>query len=254
MAKPVRFAGVGAILSIGFSLFGMALGNDAAPDIPYLKNPILVFSSLILVVACAMLVAPRLFNWDWETKYFGVALLHLSSLTLTCMVPCFCLVLYSQLPVLVRISLLLLFAAVHVMWCRRFVVLYRKINGNKGLRALLYEEEDDAVYYMQRADKYLIETQCKFNQVPKDRYFLLFLVVSLLITPLKDVVSSTVGLPFMHIFFLISMLPLSLLGIGFATRGWLVFYCYPREIRKSSGKRVYVDMSGTRQDKRENII
>jgi hypothetical protein len=59
-----------------------------------------------------------------------------------------------------------------------------------------------------------------------------------------DTVSAIVGLPFTHIFLMISTLPISLMSVGFAARGWLVFYHYPNQIKKDTGKRVYVDMSG----------
>jgi hypothetical protein len=109
---------------------------------------------------------------------------------------------------------------------------------------LLYEEEDDAVYYMQQGGRRLLETQCEFAELPKDCYFAIFLLLSFILVPTMDTVRTVVGIPFTHIFLLISTLPISLMGVGFATRGWLVFSCYPLQIRRKTGKQVYVDMSG----------
>jgi hypothetical protein len=242
MAKPARFASIVALLPLIFSTCSLALANGAAPAIPFRENPILLFLSTLIAAACAMLWVPRVFKWNWETKYFGASLFHIGSIALLCVVPCLCLVLYSRLPITARISVLLIYLGIHVGWCRRFVVFYRKVDADTNLRGGLYQEEYDAVYYMQRADKQLLEH--KFKELPKDGYFALFLALSFLLVPIMDAVSAIVGLPFVHIFLLIGMLPVSLMGFGFATRGWLVFYCYPMQIRKATGKRVYVDMTG----------
>lgn len=161
-----------------------------------------------------------------------------------CLVPCLCIVPYSRLPIDVRLGLLFIYSAIHIAWCWRFVVFYRKIANDTTLRRVLYEEEADAVYYMQRGDKHLLETQYKFHQLPQDRYFVLFLLLAFALVPLMDTARSVVGLPFIHIFLMIGTLPISLMGVGFAARGWLVFYAYPRQIKKDTGKRVYVNMSG----------
>jgi hypothetical protein len=243
-AKPERFASLGAILLLIFSAFSLALAEEAAPSVPYSENPILLFLSLILAIGSGLLCVPRIFRWNWDAKYFGVTLFQISSIALMCLVPCFCVVAYSKLPIGVRLGVLFMYTGIHVAWCWRFVVFYSKITNDITLRRLLYQEEADAVYYMQRGDKHLLETQYKFHQLPQDRYFVIFMLLAFALVPIMDKVRAVVGLPFTHIFLMIGTLPISLMGVGFAARGWLVFYVYPREIKKATGKRVYVDMSG----------
>jgi hypothetical protein len=241
-AKPARFVGTGAILPLVFGTLGVVLAHHAAPTVPSSQNPIWIFCIIIVGLAVAMFPVPRLFKWNWETKYFGVPLFYLGSLTLMCVIPCLCLLLYSKLEIWSRAAIFLAYMAIHIAWIWRFVAFYRKVDQDSVLRASLYEEENDAVYYMQQADKRILETQFDFHQLPRDRYFVLFIVAALSTTPMMRSVTESVGLPFIHVFFLIGTLPISLMGLGFATRGLLVFYCYPRKIRKTTGKRVYVDM------------
>jgi hypothetical protein len=143
----------------------------------------------------------------------------------------------------VRFSAFVVLIGIHVAWARRFMSLYHRISEDPKQLAMLYEEDPDAVYYMQRSDKYLLDKRHKFRQVPRNRYFAFCLLLALLIAP-WPVVRATVGLSFMHMFGLIGALPVSLMGIGFATRALVVFYLYPSRIAKRTGKRVYVDMSG----------
>jgi hypothetical protein len=244
MAKPARLASIGAFLPLVFSLLGIALAHGAAPTVALSKNPIIIFLCLIIASSCVMVAVPRAFSWDWETKYFGVSVFHLGSVALLGLVPFFCLVLYAQLPVAARICLLLVNVVLHAAWCHRFIRYYQKINGDDHFRRCLYQEDEDAVYYMQRGDKHLFEKHCKFNQIPEDRYFGTSLLLSFSLVPIMGTVKEVVGLPFVHSFLIIGALPISLMGAGLAIRGWLVFYFYPIQIRKITGKRVYVDMGG----------
>jgi hypothetical protein len=89
------------------------------------------------------------------------------------------------------------------------------------LRSAVYEEESDAIYYMRRGDEFILNKYYKFSQVPRDRYFVLFMLVALLMTSMMRAVSAFVGAPFVHVFLLVAMLPVSWMSIGFAVRGSL---------------------------------
>lgn len=244
MARPDRFASLTAILPVVFSAFSFPLAEEAAPGVPFLENPILLFLGAILIIGSSQLCTPRIFRWNWEAKYFGVTLFHIGSIVLMCLVPLLCVVAYSSLPIGVRLGLFSIYMGLHIAWCRRFIIFYRKIANDNNLRKFLYQEDADAIYYMQRGDKHLLETQYKFRQLPKERYFVLFLLLAFALIPIMSTVRAVVGLPFTHVFLLVGTLPISLMGVGFATRGWLVFYVYPRQMRKVTGKRIYVDMAG----------
>ncbi|MFL6673812.1 MAG: hypothetical protein ACJ8LG_11045 [Massilia sp.] len=226
------------------SLVGLLLAHDAAPAIPFAENPISLFNGAVLVAACGLLVAPRILKWNWDVRYFGASLFHISSLTLLCTVPCLCLFLYGSLPFAVRAGVFSIYIAVHIWWSRRFILLYSPLAHDTALRDFLYQEEDDAVYYMQRADKQLMDKHWKFNQIPKDLYFGLGLLVSFLILPGLRSLSAAVGLPVIHVYLLVSSPAISVMVLGLATKAWLVFYYYPAKITKKTGKRVFVDMTG----------
>lgn len=242
--KPGKFAGVGAVLPILLSLICLPLVLAVDPDTPPLRNPIILALAAILAASCFMLVWPSVFKWDWRTKYFGVLSLYLGSVPLIGFVPCVCIVFYGSGAFAVRACLLLIYGTLHVIWCRRFVVAYSDAIKSAQLRSLIYQEDADAVYYMQRGDRLLLEKELKFKQIPGGSYFLIFISAAVALTLLQSWVRTVFGVPFFHVFLLVSMLPVSLTFSGFAVHGLLVFYLYPAKIERASGKRVYVDMSG----------
>lgn len=65
---------------------------------------------------------------------------------------------------------------------------------------------------------------------------------AVLTIPYATYLKSTVGLPFTHLFLAIAALPTDMMAIGLVTRGFIVYYVYPRMRFKESGKRVLVDL------------
>jgi hypothetical protein len=126
-------------------------------------------------------------------------------------------------------------------------VLYAEVFNDDMLRLAIYEEELDAVYYMRRGDELLLKKHYKFSQMPRDRYFLFFMVLGVSVIPAMGQVRSYIGIPFVHTFLLITMLPVSWMSIGFAVRGFLIFYLYPAKIKNATGKDVYVDLASKPQ-------
>jgi hypothetical protein len=242
MVRPARLFGAGAIVPVAFSSIGSVLAQAAAPSIPITSNPLCLLNFLVLGATICMVILSKLNNWGWNVKYFGASLFHLASVTLIFLVPCFCLLLYSTAPIFLRIFIFSACIAVHVAWCYRFLKLYKKIYHDINVVNALYQEEDDAIYYIQKFDKYLLEKKYKFEQFPKNRYFLLSILLSLAILAFVEPVKTALGLPLIHIFFLVNTLPISLMAAGLVTRSWIIFYYYPMRIRKRTSKQVYVDM------------
>jgi hypothetical protein len=243
MAKPVRLASNGAVIPLVFGTLSIILAKDAAPTVPFTENPVSLFGALIIVLAVGMLLTPRLFRWGWESSYFGASLFNIGSLSLIFFAPYLCLVIYSKLSISTRATILFAGIVAHIIWCHRFVVLYKNINKEEISSNLIYQEESDAVYYMQKTDKYLIEEKFKFEQFPKGRYFVLFTLFSLSLIPFASTIRSMTGIPFIHVFFVVGTIPISLMVAGISTRTWLIFYYYPKRIRASTNKQVFVDMS-----------
>jgi hypothetical protein len=242
--KPARLVSIAAIIPVFFSVLGMTLSNAAAPSTPFIENPITLLNCFILLSASILFFLPRVLKWGWDTKYFGVMLFHISSISLIFIVPCLCLVLYSTLTFYLRVSIFIIFGAIHAIWCRRFVNIYRKIYNDPMAINLIYQEENDAFYYMQRADKHILERKYKFLQLPKDRYFVISCIISFLLLGCMETIKGVTGLPFIHTFLLINTLPISIMAAGLVTKSWLVYYYYPLIIKRHTEKNIYVDMSG----------
>jgi uncharacterized membrane protein YesL len=130
-----------------------------------------------------------------------------------------------------------------ILWCLRFVNIYKIIYREKNLFGSIYTEESSAVYYSQQADKKIIEKIFKFEQFPPSKYFVLSGFLAFSLTPFATSLSQLIGLPFIHIFLAVFATPLNMMFLGLTTRGWLVFYFYPMKIKREINKPVYVDMS-----------
>lgn len=220
-----------------------ALAAGAAPNEALRENLLALLGLGISSIAIIAFPIPYIFRWNWETKYFGAALLCLSSAAIVGVYPILCIAQYSALPLFVRVMLLFLECALIVRWCRRFPNVYKKIYFEKSLFSCIYIEEQSAVYYSQQADKRIIEKFFKLEQFPHSKYFLLSALVAFSLAPFATATSRFVAIPFIHIFLAIFSIPLSLMFLGLATRGWLVFYFYPMKIKSETNKPVYIDMS-----------
>lgn len=165
-------------------------------------------------------------------------------------VPWLGIVFFSSLPIWIRLLLLVSYSASIVFWCRRFVVYYRRVFFDGNLRSVLYEENDDAIYYLQQGDKTLFEKKLKLDQVPPDLIFVLFMGIAFLMPPFASTLTRLVGIPFIHIFLTVAGLPITLMCLGLAVRGYLIFYYYPWQLKRTTGKEVYVLMAKATRDKR----
>lgn len=164
--------------------------------------------------------------------------------------PWLSIVFFSNLPGWIRLLLLGAYSASVVFWCRRFVVYYRQVFFDGNLRRFLYEENDDAIYYLQQGDKTLFEKTLKLDQVPPNLVFVLFMGLAFLMTPFASKLTRLVGIPFIHIFLTVAGLPITLMCLGLAVRGYLIFYYYPWQLKRTTGKEVYVLMATATREER----
>lgn len=247
LLRPSRVSAMSAFILIALTLLSVPLVDGAAPNVPLTGNPIAILIFLILGLSLMITLASLIFKWGWNAKYYGISFLSFASVSYLGLVPCFAVILYGTAPYWTRILIILIYGVTIVFWCRKFTVLYANAFNDEALRSAIYEEEADAVYYMRRGDELLLEKHFKFSQMPRDRYFLLFIAVALFMIPVMRHVRAFIGVPFVHTFLLIAMLPVSWMSIGFAVRGYLIFYRYPAKIKKSTGKEVYVDLASPPQ-------
>jgi hypothetical protein len=218
------------------------LASEATPHQPWISTPLAKFCLLLCPVALVTAFMPKAFNWDWRTKYFGFITFHFSSVSLLGIVPWLCILLYGVPPAWEKALLFLFYVVPTIWWCGRFVTYYGKIYTDKDLRGLVYVEEPDAIYYMQRNDTWLIEKKYKLKVLPTNLLIVIPMAFAFLLAPWIRTVQMHVGLPFPHIFLTIASLPIVMMVLGLATKCYLVYYYYPRIINLETGKEVFVDM------------
>lgn len=242
IARPRTLASVGALMPFLLGIACLPLALSAAPSRAFSDNFLAIFCAVLSVVAFFFMLIPRIFRWDWRSRYFGTPLIYLGTMGSVGIVPWLSIVLFSSLPLLTRLLLFGLYSGAIIFWCRRFVVYYRHIYLDVNLRCLVYEEHDDAIYYLQQGDKILFEKKLKLDQFPPNFMFLLFMALAFVMTPFASSLARLVGIPFIHIFLTVAGFPITLLCLGMAVRGYLIFYYYPWHLKRTTGKEVYVDM------------
>jgi hypothetical protein len=226
---------------MGWGAWALAMG--AAPGLSLHDNYLEAFGLVVMLLAIISLPIPYIFKWDWKAKYFGATFFSLASGAIIGIYPILCIVQFSSLPLLARLTIALLEGGGVILWCSRFVRIYKIVYADKILFRCIYEEEPTAVYYMQQGDRKIINKLLKFEQFPKSKYVIFFLLAGLSLVPFASSVSKFVGVPFTHVFLAVSGTPLNLMFLGLATKMWLVCYFYPIKIRRETNKPVYVDMS-----------
>ena len=79
MFRPNRMAANGAFLPLVFGVMSLVLVNGASMDTPVLANPLSLLCIVVCTLSALMMVIPRVFNWGWDARYFGVCVLYLGS-------------------------------------------------------------------------------------------------------------------------------------------------------------------------------
>jgi hypothetical protein len=243
IAKPKSLGSVGAFAPLIISACSVALADGAAPHIPFSQNPLSVFCLGMTITSLLFMLIPRIMNWDWQTKYFGIALLYVAVFALPGWISLLCIVFYGKLPLWISLGYLGINVVLTFWWCRRFVLLYRQIAHDPKLWGCIYIEDSDAVYYTQKGDAWLLEKKFKFEQFPSNTFVGTAMALAFLLIPFMGSVTQFVGVPFTHIFLVVAWLPINLMALGFGTRGLLIYYYYPWKIKRQTGKNVYVDMT-----------
>lgn len=240
--RPSKFTSFGAGASMVLALICLPLAHGAAPDVAFYNNRIVQLLLVILVASFMLSAVSIFFRWGWKIEYFGSSMICIASVSLFAVVPLLSLLVYGTSSVWFKSGVFLIYVASHIWWGQKFFVIYREIFNDESMREIIYEEEADAIYYNQRGDSYLLEKEYKFSQMPPDRYFIIFLVLSFMLLPIISTVKASTGLPFAHVFLLVAMLPVSWMSLGVAFRGFLICYFYPARLHHFTGKKIYVDL------------
>lgn len=243
LLRPSRFGSISACIVLMLALVSAPLAYGGAPKVPFFENLVILLLSAVLAIAMILALLSAVFRWGWKAQYYGFSFLCAVGISFLGIVPFLVAVLYGKAPYWVKLIIMLVYGGSHYFWCRKFTAVYKNIFNNENLRSAIYEEEGDAVYYMRRGDEFLLDKHYRFSQTPRDWHFVIFIVIALLMAPMMKAISTFLGIPFVHIFLLVAMLPVSWMGIGFAVRGFLIFYLYPAKIKRATGKDVFVDLA-----------
>lgn len=252
LCEKNRFAGstehmfrVSLIIPIFMGLLAWALASGAAPISPSQEN---YFERFGISVTClAILAYPLSFaiKWNWDSRYFGAAIIPFSTTLILGVFPLVCIFRYGNLSIATCALILILELKVNFEWCWRIIKTYNKIYRSHVFFKLIYFEKPEAFYYLQQEDVLLTQKRFKRDFSPSPKYFILPLLLAIILLPFAKSVCVFIGVPFVHIFLAIVGIPLNLLFLGVCIKSWLVFYYYPKKIWKKTGKRVYIDMSST---------
>jgi hypothetical protein len=241
-ARPSSLVSIGAMLPFLLGAICAAIAMEARPTITFANNGLAQVCCFICIASLLIAPIPKIFNWDWRTKYFGISIIYIASTSLLGIIPWLCVILYSTLPPGARFSLFMAYIVPILWWCRRFIVFYRVVSADKSLRDIIYLEGDDAVYFLQENDIWLLGSKFKFKIFPSNFLTVAALGGALALTPFATRIGSLTGIPFVNVFLMVGCLPIVMMFLGLAARGYFIYYHLPWFIKRSTGKEVYVDM------------
>lgn len=234
--RPSRLAANGAFLPLLFGVMSLLLVDGASMDTPVMANPLSLLCIAVCALSALLMVVPRVFDWGWDAKYFGVSAMYIASTASLGGISWLCFLFFGLPPLPVRVLLFLVYIAVLIAWCFRTVSFYRKAQGR------LYREDGDAVYYMWESDRRLVKMK-RFAISPNGWSYVISVGLAFAVLAVIRPATELTGLPFTHVFLGIATLPADMLTLGMATKGFLLFYYYPGRIFRKTGKKVYVDMT-----------
>jgi hypothetical protein len=243
MAQPRTFSSTIAILPFLLGLICIPLAFAAAPSMPFQENLLALICAAQSVIALFLMVIPRLFHWDWRAKFFGVSLLYIGSTALLGVIPLLGVVMFSDVAVALRLLLVATYSLSVIVWCRRFVIYYRKVFADTTLRGEIYLEEHDAIYYLQQGDKRQCDKTARIAQFPPNLLFAIFTVLAMCTVPYAGRISNWAGISYINFFLAIAGFPIVLMCLGLGVRGYLIYYYYPWILKRATGKDVYVLMA-----------
>jgi len=241
--RPDKLTPMLALLPLLIGAIGLAFATGAAEEVPVLQNPIAVLCLLVMAAALVLMPVPRLFKWNWDTRFFGVSGFCMASMALAGGVPWLCILLYSSAPLWLRVPLSMAYFALLTCWHYRFFAVYQRIFSDPELCAQIYQEQPDCFHYLQQGDRVVLEKRLKFRLGPPMPFVLACFVAVVVAMCFGPALARYFGLPFPHLMVACMALPMDMFALGLAVRGWMVFYVYPARLYRETGKRVYVDMA-----------
>jgi hypothetical protein len=242
IAAPRTFSSTLAVLPLLLGILCLPLAFSAAPSLPFAGNGPALLCAIQSIISFFLIIIPRIFRWDWRTKYFGVPLLYVGSVSIVGIIPWLGILCFSILPIWFKFLVFWSYVGPIVWWCTRFSNYYTQVFANEQLRKMLYEEDIDAIYYHQRNDDLLFKKRTDLTHFPSNSFFILSFALAGAILPFSSVLGNITGTPMIHWILAIIGLPIVLTCFGFSARAILIFYYFPYSLKRETGKDVYVIM------------
>lgn len=242
MFRPQNFISMGALLPFAMGLCGWALAEGAAPDVPTRSNPLALLCLFVCSAAIMLAIIPRMSGWDWDTRYFGAGGWLIGSFALMGGIPWLCILIYSRAPWWIRGALFSLYALAHAWGAWRRIRLYRHIFADDEMRNQLYVEAPACFYYVQKADRQLLEKTFKFEEMPTAPVIVGSIVLACVVMLFGVPLVQFFGIPIPHLVLAALGVSMDTMASGLLVRCWLIFYHYPMRLLRATGKVTYVDM------------
>lgn len=200
IAAPRTFLSTLAIMPMILGILGLPIAFAAAPSLPFSHNVPALICAAQSVISAFLIVIPRLFRWDWRTKYFGLPLFYVGSVSIVGVIPWLSIVCFSVLPVWVRVVVLCSYVVPIIWWCKPFVVYYHETFSNERLRHMLYQEDADAIYYLQHNDAQLLKKRKELTHCPSTLFFVLAMATAGATVTFSAPLINLTGTPLIHLF------------------------------------------------------
>lgn len=230
-------------VSLIFNGFSLWMIGAAAPEENFSIS--VLFEIFLVLLILSMLLSPFswLKKWNYRLKSFPMSLFFCCNfLMLIYLTPLLCIAVFGRFGVSYKLFFLVVFLLIPPFWAWRFVKFYKQIYQTKALFDCLYSEEQDAVYYLDKGNNWLMRKKFKFDKHPPVSWYLIFIGLACAALFLIEPIKVFFGVPFINFFILLIGFPVTLMIIGQLTQDFLTCWYYPMLISKSTGKNVYIDM------------
>lgn len=235
---PVIFVVI-ALLIDGMGVF---LAANVAGDRPTLSNPLVLFGIVHAAICLCLAVSLLSSRWQWRVEQQGLVVLVPSvGFGYLFLSSYLSLMLYSSASWLVGLIMLLALVLYHGLWAWRVVTWYGTAWVDESLRASIYRECDDHIFYT-RLGELGIRDKLGVKFFPSNATMVGGLLVSLGSYFFRHDLTQYFGAQWVPIAFAIGGFIMSIFATTLVTMSVLLYFVYPRILKRQTGKPVFIDL------------
>ena len=235
---PVIFV----VIALLIDGMGMFLAADVAGDRPTLSNPLVLFGIVHAAICLCLAVSLLSSRWQWRVEQQGLVVLVPSvGFGYLFLSSYLSLMLYSSASWLVGLIMLLALVLYHGLWAWRVVTWYGTAWVDESLRASIYRECDDHIFYT-RLGELGIRDKLGVKFFPSNVTMVGGLLVSLGSYFFRHDLTQYFGAQWVPIAFAIGGFTMSIFATTLVTMSVLLYFVYPRILKRQTGKSVFIDL------------